>query len=122
MPSRMLRMSVEEFEGRKKPAKYRAEPTALDGHKFASKKEANRYAELKLMEKAKLIFDLELQPVLACIVNGVHVCDYIADFRYRENHGLKLQVTEDVKGVRTPVYRLKKKLVKACRGVEITEV
>ena len=102
-------------------SKYRAIPTIIDGIRFASKKEAKRYTELKLSEKLGYITDLKLQPRIRCVVNLEKVCDYVADFFYidRNTH---LEVYEDVKGMKTPIYRLKKKLVHACTGITITEV
>ncbi len=99
--------------------KYRNIPTTIDGVTFASKKEARRYQELKLMQKANAITELTLQPVFPIEVNGQKICKYLADFQYRENGEL---VVEDAKGVLTPAYRLKKKLVKALHGIEVKEV
>ena len=100
--------------------KYNAKRTEIDGYIFASRHEANRYSELKLLEYAGEIKDLELQPVYPCEVNGHLVCKYIADFRYRLPSGR--EVVEDAKGVKTDVYRLKNKLVRALYGVVIVEV
>jgi hypothetical protein len=100
-------------------SKYRAVPTVLDGIRFSSKKEAARYAELLVLQKQKKIKGLELQPRFKLEVNGVLVGTYVADFAYREG---KLRVVEDVKGVRTAVYKLKKKLVWALHGVAVREV
>lgn len=101
-------------------SKYNAIKTEIDGYVFASRREANRYAELKILEKAGEIKDLELQPVYPCLVNGKLVCKYIADFRYKLSSGR--EVVEDAKGAKTPVYRLKNKLVNALYGVVIVEV
>lgn len=105
----------------KRGNKYRAKKTVVDGITFDSKAEANRYVLLKLMEKANDITDLKLQPEYPLKVNGVMVCKAIWDFRYMEpGRGV---VIEDVKGVRTPVYRLKKKLFEALHpGLKVTEV
>jgi hypothetical protein len=103
--------------------KYRNVPTVVDGIRFASKKEAKRYGELKLMEKGGEIYDLEGQPVYPLFVSGHKVGKYVGDFRYtRRIDGEVDEIIEDVKGVKTPVYRLKKKLVKAIYGIDITEV
>jgi hypothetical protein len=107
-------------EARSVTHKYNAIPTTVDGRKFPSRAEANRYGELKLMEKAGVICGLELQPKYKCYVNGLLVCTYAGDFRYRDNDTREL-VIEDVKGYKTPVYKLKKKLVKACYGIDIYE-
>lgn len=89
-----------------------------DGILFASEKECRRYGELKLLQKVGEITELELQPKFPCVVNGKKVCVYVADFRYSTTQGV---VIEDVKGFKTTLYRLKKKLVKALFGIEITE-
>jgi len=100
--------------------KYRAIKTVVDGIKFDSKKEAARYGQLKLMVKAGLINQLELQPRFDLIVNGKKCGFYKADFQYVELDQGK-QIVEDVKGMKTPVYNLKKKLIKAIYGIEIFE-
>lgn len=103
--------------------KYRNKPVEIDGVKFDSKAEAKRWGELKLLERAGQIAGLELQPSFALVVNGVKVCTYRGDFAYVAVNGPR--VIEDVKSPATranPVYRLKKKLLKACEGIDITEV
>jgi Protein of unknown function (DUF1064) len=99
-------------------SKFRSVRTEVDGITFDSKKEAARYKELKLLLKAGYIKDLELQPEYPMIINGRKVCSYRADFRYVENGKT---ITEDCEGVRTPLYRLKAKLLYACYGIEICE-
>ena len=99
----------------------RKEDRTVDGIVFASKKEAKRYGELKLLELTGAIRDLRLQPKFPCVVNGVKVCDYIADFWYVDSE-TGHAVVEDAKGMKTPVYKLKAKLVEAVHGFEITEV
>lgn len=101
-----------------KPTKYRAQKTTIDGITFDSKGEAARYCGLRLMEKAGEISDLWLQPEYPIEYDGIHICTYRADFRYRLNG---VWVTEDFKGYRTPEYRLKKRLVWAFYRVEIKE-
>jgi hypothetical protein len=108
--------------------KYGATPTTVDGIRFHSAKEARRYGELKLLEKAGEIRELELQPrfplltpVPGSTTGRARVGDYVADFRYRE--GQKgLLVVEDVKGFKTQAYRWKKKHVEAQYGIQIREV
>jgi len=101
-----------------RPLKYKNIRTALDGIVFDSQREAKRYGELKLLERAGEISGLQLQPRFPIVINGVKVCTYVADFQYRTPSG---PVTEDVKGMKTPIYNLKKKLVKAVHGIEILE-
>jgi hypothetical protein len=101
--------------------KYGAIRTEVDGITFASKAEARRYAELRLLRDAGAIYDLTLQPRFDLSVNGVKIGTYVADFRYVDGETHEILV-EDVKGVRTPVYRLKAKLVKALYGITVQEV
>lgn len=101
-------------------SKYRAVRTTIDGITFASRAEARRYQELRLLEKAGTITDLELQPKFDLVVGGVKVCRYVGDFAYTARDGRP--VLEDVKGVKTAVYRLKAKLLWALHGIRITEV
>ncbi len=73
---------------------------------------------LKVIQSAGLITDLRLQVPYQITVNGKRVCRYVADFVYIENGK---EVVEDVKGMKTPVYNLKKKLMEAVFGVVILE-
>jgi hypothetical protein len=98
--------------------KFHAKRTYVDSIAFDSKKEAARYQELRLAEKAGVIANLELQPRYPLIVNNVALGSYVGDFLYEENGE---RVVEDVKGMKTPVYRLKKKLLKAIYGIDIRE-
>lgn len=101
-------------------SKYNAIKTEVDGHVFDSHAEARRYSELQILERCGEIKELTLQPVFPLIVNEHKIGKYIADFRYIDAHGNT--IVEDVKGVQTPVYNLKKKLVKALYGFDIVEV
>lgn len=100
--------------------KYGAIPTTVNGIRFASKREAGRYVELLYLEKAGAIENLQLQPAYPIVLDDIAICVYKADFRYfdREKQGW---IVEDVKGMKTPVYRLKKRLVEAQYGIRITE-
>jgi hypothetical protein len=80
--------------------------------------EAARYGALKIIQAAGLIKDLRLQVPYVITVNGKKICRYVADFVYIENGK---EVVEDVKGMKTPVYNLKKKLMEAVFGVVILE-
>lgn len=102
-------------------SKYRAVKTEVDGHLFDSKREAERYRQLMLMLQNGDISHLVLQPKFPIIVEGMNVCSYIADFAY-DDRSAGRRIVEDVKGFKTTVYRLKKKLVKACYGIDIVEV
>lgn len=100
--------------GRK--SKYGAIKTEANGIMFASKREKNRWMDLRIREMAGGIKDLRRQVAYPLEVNGMKVCDYIADFVYHENEEL---VVEDSKGVLTPVFELKKKLMRAVHGIEV---
>ncbi len=91
-------------------SKYNSKPTEVDGITFASKGEARRYAELKLLDKAGEIQRLELQVSFPLLVNGIKVGSYIADFTYIEKGK---EIIEDFKGVLTPIFKLKWKIVQA---------
>ena len=106
-------------------SKYNAKPVKIDGLSFDSKKEARRYGELKLMEKAGEIGLLKFHPRYSLDINGVHICDYEADFSYVpkewEYRVCDREVVEDVKGYRTDVYKLKKRLMLAIYEINVRE-
>lgn len=101
-----------------KTPKYRNTPTEVDGIRFASKREARRYADLKLMERAGEIKALRLQPRYPLTVQSLHVCTYVGDFEYVESKSGRI-VTEDSKGVRTQAFIIKAKLFHALYGREV---
>ena len=94
-------------------SKYGAHRTEVDGILFDSKREAARYQELKILEKSGEIKDLVRQPVFT--LQEAFMCDgkkersitYRADFMYEENGRT---IVEDVKGMKTEVYKIKRKL------------
>lgn len=98
---------------RRKQTKYRAVRTVVDNINFASQGEARRYKQLKLLEEVGSIQALVLQPKYPIDLYGEHVCDYVADFEYLEDGKI---IAEDFKGIRTAVYRLKKKLFNLAYG------
>lgn len=106
-----------------RPHKFGAKRTEFDGISFASKAEALRYAELKILQRAGQISDLELQPKFPLIVNNQLIGTYIGDFAYVDGRSHE-RVIEDVKSpaTKTDLYRLKAKLVLAIHGVAIREV
>lgn len=101
-------------------SKYKSIRTEVDGVWFDSKREAARYSELKMLMRSGIITALELQPEFPIVINGYKICIYRADFKYKAREGWT--VIEDSKGMQTPVYKLKKKLVEAVHGVRIVEV
>ena len=121
--------------------KYNAHKTVIDGIEFPSKHEANRYCELKLLERAGVISDLRLQVDFELIPNqyrmekrygknGKELKDkevllerkvvYRADFVYTDKDGKT--VVEDTKGFRTTEYVLKRKMFLYKYGFPITEI
>ncbi len=110
----------------KRRAKYGNTKVVVDGITFDSKAEAKRYGELKLLERGKVIAHLRLQPKFKLWGRGgTVICKYLADFAYMEfnsDGSYSHEVVEDVKGMKTPVYRLKAKLFRDNYGFEITEV
>lgn len=96
--------------------KYKNIKVKVNGIQFDSKKEASRYVELKLLQKAGVIKDLTLQPKFLLqegfrdsIGENHRQIKYIADFKYFDIEK-NCTVIEDVKGMKTDVYKLKKKL------------
>ena len=107
-------------------SKYGNRKTLVDGIEFDSRKEAQRWAELKLLERAGQIFNLQRQVSFVLIPkqtrNGKVVerpCVYKADFVYTENGE---EVVEDAKGMRTKEYTIKRKLMLWQYGIQIKEV
>lgn len=105
----------------KRRSKYNNKITYVDNIRFDSGAEADRYCELKLLIKAKVIESLELHPRYQIHLNGIFICTYIADFAYRD---LKagVTITEDVKGKEPDVFKIKRKLFEATFGRKITIV
>lgn len=105
-------------------SKYHARKTRVDGITFDSKREADRYLVLKSMEEDGAIENLRRQVryelIPAFDVDGRHYRPvfYVADFVYVEDGN---EVVEDVKGMKTDVYRLKSKLVAYRYGMNIRE-
>lgn len=120
-----MRVTKEQFaalQNRRKPySKYGAKKVSFDGIEFDSTKEARRYQDLVLMQKAGQIRELRRQVPFEVTLNGVHICKWIADFVYHENTYECPRVVEDCKGFKTDIYRLKKKLVEAKHGFKILE-
>ena len=135
-----MRMTEEQYAARlrkpaampAKPSKYRNNKTLLDGIIFDSKVEAERYAELKLLEKAGHIKNLErkvkFELAPGVVINGRKrpPLRYYADFTYFVTNqclGCKNMVVEDVKGSEkvTEGYRIKRHLMKSALNIDILE-
>jgi hypothetical protein len=110
--ARMAAMEAGKF----RRSKYGAIRTTVDGIMFASKAEARRYGELKLMEKAGKIHSLVLQPSYKITLHDVLICRVVLDFKYIERG---FEIIEDVKGRDLPLSRLKRKLFEAMYGISV---
>lgn len=115
--------------------KYHNKKIVIDGIKFDSKKEAERYKELKLRQELGLISNLELQKKFVLIPAQYEgfkkdrklierECSYKADFYYIDDNGIT--VVEDVKGYRKgqayTVFVIKRKLMLKEYGIRIREI
>lgn len=99
--------------------KYRNIKVEIDSIKFDSKAEGRYYGQLKMRKLAGDILNFECQVAYDLVVNGISIGKYIADFVIQ--HKDRKEVV-DCKGMKTPVYNLKKKLMFAIYGISITEV
>lgn len=105
-------------------SKYHSRKITTPEGTFDSKREYERWCELKLLQRAGKICDLRRQVRfnLVPLQRGKPTerpVDYIADFVYLEDGKT---VVEDVKGVKTPEYIIKRKLMRYLRGITIREV
>lgn len=102
-------------------SKYHAKKCEYNGIKFDSKKEMNRYKELLLLQRGNVINGLSLQVPFTLIEKSKYGRNirYIADFVYQENGET---IVEDVKGFKTDVYKLKKRLFEEKYGIAIREI
>ena len=107
-------------------SKYHARKIVREGMAFDSVKEYTRYCELRLIERSGAITDLQRQVKFVLLpvqrVDGKVVeraCTYIADFVYKERGET---VVEDVKGVKTKDYVIKRKLMLYIHGIKVKEV
>ena len=106
-------------------SKYHSTPTEVNGIRFDSKREANRWAELRLLERAGKIEKLKRQVKYLLIPSQYRdgkcierEASYIADFVYVKDGHL---VVEDCKGFRTPEYKLKRKLMLERYDIRLVE-
>ena len=110
--------------------KYGAQKITVQGRTFDSKKEAQRFAELRYMQMGGLICDLRTQVRYILIPNQYdeetgkvieRAVTYIADFVYQDLRTFQT-VVEDAKGCRTKEYIIKRKLMLHVHGIRIKEV
>jgi hypothetical protein len=109
-------------EASTKPNKWRNVPTVgPNGRRYDSAKEARHATLLHALQRDGLIRDLQEQVTYRLEVNGVLVCRYRADFVYVDAVDGRVRIV-DVKGVKTPEYKIKAKLMQAIHGITIEEV
>lgn len=109
-------------------SKYHAVKTTVDGITFDSKAEARRYSELRLMERAGLIEGLQRQVPIELLpkvkfhdaTRATPALRYVPDFTYYEwQAGKKMKVFEDVKGMLTPAFKIKRHALKALFNIDV---
>jgi hypothetical protein len=122
-PGAQLAAGEQSLAAQSRVSKYKNVKVSVDGEVVDSKKEAKRLAHLRLLGRGGFIQELARQVEFMLRVDDSHVCKYVADFTYVDAEGRRH--VEDVKSAHTrtlDVYRLKKKLMKACLGIEVEEV
>ena len=102
-----------------KKSKYSSTKTEIDGITFHSLKESRRYLELRMLKNAGLITNLRLQKPYELNESGAYSLKYIADFVYINEKGN--EIVEDVKGMRLPEYKKKRKLMLKIHNITIKE-
>jgi hypothetical protein len=118
----MVRMTKEQYNSiNKKKGKYKNKKNEVDGYSFDSIAESNRFLELKILQAGGVIKSLSLQPRFKLQINNSLVCTYVGDFSYIKTENNET-VVEDVKAVRTRTFIIKKKLMHAIYGIEVTEI
>ncbi len=121
-------MQSKDYLLRQVKGKYNNKKTVIDGVSFDSKKEAEHYSYLKLLQKANKIKELELQPRFLIHPKFTDFSGekhraiyYVADFKYWDIEK-KRYIVEDVKGMKTEVYKIKKKLFLAKFAYQFFEI
>ena len=122
----MSRMSAKEFREQqakqpKRRNKFNAKRTELDGIVFDSQRESQYYALLKRREKLGEVSGVELQQPYALTIDGQLICTYRADFSFDDLVERRHRVV-DTKGVITPEFRIKQKLMKAIHNIDVEVV
>lgn len=107
--------------------KYKNKRTEYNGRTYDSQKEAQHAATLDMLKRAadpkERVVSWEPQPRFKLEVNGVPICAYVGDFQVTFGDG-RVEI-QDVKGEATeklPVFKLKKKLMQAVRGIEVVVI
>lgn len=116
----MTHMTERQFAaltGQSAPRKYNNTVVETEDGRFDSQREHARWCELKLLLRAGEITDLRRQVSYDLRVNGVVVARYVADFVYTTVGNVT--VVEDVKGVATATFQIKRKLMRAIHDIDI---
>lgn len=100
-------------------SKYHAIKTTINGITFASKREAYYYQIYSRLQELGQIKNLQMQTSIPFLINGKKMFTYKPDFEFDDDKGHHII---DVKGVLTPVFKLKKKLIEAQYNIEIEVV
>jgi len=95
------------------------EERTMGGIVFASKKEMKRYAELRLLQRAGEVQDLELQPEFRVSINGEHYCTYTADFAYTEKGERVVEELKSTGTAKDAAFRLRKKAAELFYGIKV---
>ncbi len=115
------RLTAAEYRSHAKPkkrAKYRNVAVTVDGIRFASKREAAYYGQLKQREKVGEVSAIALQRRFDLIVNGEKIGRYTADFAFWDHVADRFRVI-DVKGVETREFKRARKLIKALYQIDV---
>lgn len=102
--------------------KYKNKKCTYDNIEFASIKERNFFIYLKQLEEKGEIWNLKLQDKIKAIINSVVVFEYRADFTYDDSRGHHVVDIKSEATCKLPVFRLKKKILKALYGIDIEVV
>jgi hypothetical protein len=120
--SRFVRFGTGRLRMQSRPNKHNNTKTVRHGMVFDSKREANRYESLLLLQANGELRNLRRQVKYDLVINGIRIATYKADFVYEElRKGAWSEVVEDSKGYPNDRWPMKKKLMRAIHGVEVRE-
>lgn len=119
MVKRFLQDNVDKKKNNNRFKVSPVEERTLGSIVFASKKEMKRYAELRLLERAGEVQDLELQPEFRVSINDQHYCTYTADFAYTEKGERVIEELKSTGTAKDAAYRLRKKAAELFYGIKV---
>jgi Protein of unknown function (DUF1064) len=121
MTETLSREAFRQLQAQKpKRSKYRAQPVIIDGIRFPSAREGERWRELQILQRTGAISNLRRQVSFDLCINDVPLARYVSDFCYEDMDGAF--VVEDAKGVETAMFKLKKKWMWIEHEIEIKTV